>query len=98
MPESNEFFYLDDAGNKQDANLHNAILSPVDNPIDEKIMAPIRAKYRAEHVNQHSAPGRAKRWAKAKAKAETILARDWGRWLKLRHHAQARLVKGHNGL
>ncbi|MBR0879632.1 hypothetical protein ACVMGC_001034 [Bradyrhizobium barranii subsp. barranii] len=47
--EANEFFYTDDDGSKQDAELHNAILNPVDYPIDEKIMAPIRAKHRRRH-------------------------------------------------
>ncbi|WP_453950529.1 hypothetical protein [Bradyrhizobium sp. USDA 377] len=42
----NELFYLDEDGKKQDRELHNAIIGPVDNPIDEKIMAPIRAKHR----------------------------------------------------
>jgi hypothetical protein len=43
-----EFFYLDDDGNKQDAELHNPILRAVDYPIDEKIMGPIRARHRAK--------------------------------------------------
>lgn len=43
-----EFFYLDDDGNKRDAELHNPILRAVDYPIDEKIMGPIRARHRAK--------------------------------------------------
>jgi hypothetical protein len=44
-----DFYYLDENGDKQDADLHAAILGPVDHPIDEKIMAPIRARHRAKH-------------------------------------------------
>ena len=44
-----ELFYLDDAGNKQDAELHGPILRAVDYPIDEKIMGPIRSRRRAEY-------------------------------------------------
>ncbi|MDE5461156.1 hypothetical protein [Bradyrhizobium sp. CSS354] len=53
--QAEEFFYLDDAGNKQDADLHNPILRAVDYPIDEKIMAPIRARNRAKHVAEREA-------------------------------------------
>ena len=45
---SKEFFYLDEAGQKRDADLHGPILRAVDFPIDEKMMAPIRAKHRAK--------------------------------------------------
>ena len=48
-----EFFYIDDDGTKQDADLHNAIIAAVDNPIDEKIMGPIRARNRAAYLDAH---------------------------------------------
>jgi hypothetical protein len=50
-----EFFHLDDAGNKQDADLHNPILRAVDYPIDEKIMAPIRERNRAKWLAEQNA-------------------------------------------
>jgi hypothetical protein len=56
-----EFFYLDDDGKKQDADLHNAILGPVDHPVDEKIMAPIRARNRAKWLAEQEAKRRAAR-------------------------------------
>jgi hypothetical protein len=43
---SEEFFYLDDDGKKQDAELHGPIIAAVDNPIDEAIMKPIRERHR----------------------------------------------------
>lgn len=45
---SNEFFYIDEDGNKRDTELHMPILKAGDDPIDEKIMAPLRAKYAAK--------------------------------------------------
>lgn len=50
-----EFFYLDDDGKKQDADLHNPILRAVDYPIDEKIMAPIRQRHRARYLAEQRA-------------------------------------------
>ena len=50
-----EFFYLDDDGKKCDADLHNAILGPVDHPIDEKIMGPIRERNRAKWLAEQAA-------------------------------------------
>ncbi|MBR0778737.1 hypothetical protein JQ625_28250 [Bradyrhizobium diazoefficiens] len=53
---SNEFFYLDANGNKQDRGLHGPILRAVDGPkIDEKIMGPIRAKHRARWLEEQKA-------------------------------------------
>ena len=43
---SDEFFYRDEFGEKQDTGLHGSIIAPVDYPIDEDIMEPIRARYR----------------------------------------------------
>jgi predicted ABC-type ATPase len=88
MPdEANEFFYLDSAGTKQDADLHNAILNPVDFPVEEKIMAPIRernrAKYQAEldkqRAEQKAVRDAAKlksQWARTKARAQALLKYD----------------------
>jgi hypothetical protein len=54
-PKASEFFYLDDDGNKQDADLHLPIIASGERrlglrepapPIDEDMMAPIREKYR----------------------------------------------------
>jgi hypothetical protein len=50
-----EFFYLDDDGNKQDADLHGPILRAVDYPIDEKIMGPIRERNRAKWLAEQKA-------------------------------------------
>lgn len=50
-----EFFYLDDNGNKQDAELHNPILRAVDYPIDEKIMGPIRSRHREKWLAEQKA-------------------------------------------
>jgi len=85
-----EFFYLDDDGAKQDAELHNAIINTVDYPIDEKIIAPIRAKHRAKYLAAQSAKSRNLRWIRVKASAEAQLAKtfdesehprdDHGRW------------------
>ena len=50
-----EFFYTDDNGTKQDAELHNPILRAVDNPIDETIMAPIRERNRAKWLAEQKA-------------------------------------------
>jgi hypothetical protein len=88
-----EFFYLDEAGEKQDAELHAAIINPVDFPIDEKIMAPIRARHRAEYVNQRQAQSRALRWPRIKAVAERLakgqngLYRGWNEADHPRHPA-----------
>jgi hypothetical protein len=61
MPDkpAEEFFYLDDDGSKQDAELHATIIGPVDFSVDEKIMAPIRARHRAEYVARQKAKARA---------------------------------------
>lgn len=69
-----EFFYLD-GGTKQDAELHNAIINPVDYPIDEKIMGPIRARNRAAYLDQQQAKTRLLRWIRVKAKAQARLAK-----------------------
>ena len=74
MAESNELFYLDEDGNKQDAELHAAIINPVDYPIDEKIMAPIRARHRAAYLEPQQAKARAARWLRVKAQAEAAIA------------------------
>ena len=70
MSEANELFYLDEDGTKQDAELHNAIINPVDFPIDEKIMGPIRdrnrAKYLAEQQGQDAAPNAGLRLKRAR--------------------------------
>jgi hypothetical protein len=71
-----EFFYLDDDGSKCDADLHNAIIGPVDYPIDEKIMGPIRARNRAKHVEQQKAKARSLRWLRVKAKSMRRLGFD----------------------
>ncbi len=55
-----ELFYLDDDGNKQDAELHNPILRAVDYPIDEQIMGPIRARHRAKWLAGRKAKGAAR--------------------------------------
>ena len=52
---SEEFFYLDDDGAKQDAELHGPILRAADYPIDEKIMGPIRARNRAKWLAEREA-------------------------------------------
>lgn len=99
--EANEMFYLDDAGNKQDAELHNAIINPVDFPIDEKIMGPIRARNRAAYLDQQKAKTRSVRWHRIKAKAERLLARGKGNvttLVKIKERAEARLENGQNGL
>jgi predicted ABC-type ATPase len=75
MADGQEFFYLDDDGTKQDAELHNAIINPVDFPIDEKIMGPIRARHRAKHVAGQQAKTRGARWLSVKARAEASIAR-----------------------
>lgn len=74
-----EFFYLDKAGTKQDAELHNAILNPVDYPIDEKVMNPIRERNRAKWLaEQRAAQNEARRksqWKRAKARAVALLGK-----------------------
>ena len=86
-PAAEEFFYLDSAGTKQDAELHNAILNPVDFPIDEKIMNPIReknrAKWKAEQDQQRAEQRQAQKaaklksqWQRAKARAQALLKYD----------------------
>jgi hypothetical protein len=93
MAEANEFFYLDDAGRKQDAELHNPILRTVDYPIDEKIMAPIRARHRAEHLAKQQAKLRSMRWLRVKARATRLvngqndLYRKWDEAEHPRHPA-----------
>lgn len=98
---SNEFFYIDADGKKQDAALHATIIGPVDNPIDEKIMAPIRARHRAEHIARQNAGTRQKQWQKIKAAAERNLARGRGdvtTMVKIAERAERRLENGQNGL
>jgi len=57
---SNEMFYLDANGRKQDRELHGPILRAVDGPfIDEKIMGPIRAKHRAKYLAERRSQRRA---------------------------------------
>jgi predicted ABC-type ATPase len=71
-----EFFYLDEDGNKQDRDLHGPILGAVDKidkPIDERIMAPIRARHRAERVARQNAKMRSARWLRVKARANELL-------------------------
>ena len=68
-PVAEELFYLDSAGDKQDADLHNAIINPVDFPIDEKIMGPIRAKHREAYLAPGQAKVRSLRWQRIRAKA-----------------------------
>jgi hypothetical protein len=58
---SNEFFYTDENGKQQDAELHKAIINPVDYPIDEKIMKPIRERNRAKWLAEQDAERRATR-------------------------------------
>ena len=61
MQGSNEFFYIDENGNKQDAELHGPILRAVDGPfIDERIMGPIRAKHRARWLDEQRSQRRAR--------------------------------------
>ena len=67
-----EFFYLDDDGRKQDADLHNAIINPVDFAIDESIMAPIRERNRAKYLDEQKTKTRAARWIRVKAKAVAL--------------------------
>jgi len=76
MSEAQEFFYLDEAGAKQDAELHNAIINPVDFPIDEKIMGPIRERHRAKYLAGQKAKMRGKRWERTKARSLQLLAFD----------------------
>jgi len=45
--QGNELFYLDDAGNRRDAELHERILGPRE-PINEAMMKPIRDKRRQQ--------------------------------------------------
>ena len=52
---ANEFFYVDDAGVRQDAELHGPILRAVDNPVDEGVMGPIRAKHRGRWLELQKA-------------------------------------------
>jgi len=47
--DSNEFFYLNRNGEKDDERLHGPILREHDWPIDEAIMGPIRKKHRAAY-------------------------------------------------
>src|SRR3954469_23353003 len=99
-----EFFYTEDDspnGVKQDAELHNAIINPVDYPIDEKIMAPIRAKHRAAYEKQRKAETRTKRWRRIRAKAERLLATGRGnavQLLRVKERADQRLANGQNDL
>jgi len=45
-PDSNEMFYINANGEKDDTGLHERTIREADWPIDESIMGPIRAKYR----------------------------------------------------
>ena len=91
--EGQEFFYLDKDGTKQDAELHNAILNPVDfHDADEKIMNPIREKNRKKWLAEQGAMQKAARlksqWARTKARSLRLLHRydpsqprdDHGEW------------------
>jgi predicted ABC-type ATPase len=77
---ANEFFYLDDTGTKQDAELHNPILRAIDQPVDQKVMKPIRERNRAKWLaEQQAAQQEARRksqWQRAKARAKTLLKYD----------------------
>jgi len=66
-----EFFYLDDDGNKQDADLHNPIL--IAEPIDEKIMGPIRERHRMSHWDERARVQKKANWERAKKKAQELL-------------------------
>ena len=48
--DSNEFFYINENGEKDDTNLHMPIIREHDYPIIEDIMAPIREKHRQRHA------------------------------------------------
>jgi hypothetical protein len=52
-----EFFYLDEHGNKQDADLHNPILRAAEFRVDEKIMAPIRERHRRKYLAEFGSIG-----------------------------------------
>jgi len=78
-----EFFYTsDDRADsiKRDADLHNPILRAVDYPIEEKIMQPIRERHRARYLAEQQATQKAARlksqWARTKAHALRLLAKD----------------------
>lgn len=79
-----EFFYLDDDGVKQDAELHNPIINAADEPIDEKIMGPIRARNRAKWLAEQDKQ-------KAGQKAAQKQARLQSQWQRTKARAQARL-------
>ena len=75
MPDkpAEEFFYLDEDGNKQDSELHGPIINPVDFPIDEKIMAPIRARHRAAHQAKTQETLRKRHWRRVKQRTLALL-------------------------
>lgn len=76
-PKGQEFFYLDEDGTMQDADLHAAIIGPVDYPIDQKIMTPIRARNRAKWLAEQQAEQKAARlksqWARTKSRSQALL-------------------------
>ena len=81
MAEANELFYTDSDGTKHDAELHAAILNPVDFPIDEKIMKPIRERRRAQYLAEQQAAAKDARlksqWARTKARSQALLDKLW---------------------
>ena len=79
---SEEFFYRDADGKKQDAELHNAILDEGDHDAAKAVSDKIRARILGKHEQQ-------KQWAAAKARALELLKDydeskhprdDKGRW------------------
>jgi predicted ABC-type ATPase len=58
VPESDEFFYRNADGERDDAALHNPILRAVEFPIYESIMGPIRAKHAAQRKADEAAQKR----------------------------------------
>ena len=81
-----EFFYLD-GRTKQDAELHDAIIGPVDTPVDQAVMAPIRARNRAKWLAEQAhqtaerkalrdQERRKSQWARTKARSQALLKYD----------------------
>jgi predicted ABC-type ATPase len=66
MPDSDEFYYINDAGEKDDTELHGPILRAADFPIDEAIMGPIRERYRAAARIARTKVGDARPWDESK--------------------------------
>ena len=84
-PNSDEFFYINADGEKDDTNLHGPILRAVDFPIIESIMGPIRAKYAAM-----------RRAEKAAEMRKAIRAGD-AAWVESRHSRGQPKNKGQFG-